>query len=39
MTELDLQVQGFNKNILGVLAQYNVHQRLLVINSGKLIVN
>lgn len=35
MIEFDLQLQGFNRKVLKVLAQYNVHWRLLVIKSRK----
>lgn len=39
MIDFDLQLQGFNKKILEVLAQYNIHWRLLVMSSSKFIVN
>lgn len=39
MSELNLWLQGFNNNILEALEQYNIHLRLLLINSRKLIVS
>lgn len=39
MSELNLQLQGFNKNILETLKQCNIHLTLLVINTRKLIAN